>query len=137
MKLILILTTLLAFAFTAPAQSEFSDPEKMAELKKLLSLDDEQVAYLQKIERGHKYSLSETVANSEQGEARNKAIKELMDQKQKQIEEVLNKEQLEKYNVYLQNERQERSRQARMDLQQARDESKKMDQKDLKEGEKQ
>lgn len=136
MKFILILTSLLVFAFTAHAQNEFSDPEKMETLKKLLSLEDEQVAYLQKIEMGHKHSLSETVANSE-GEARNKAVKELMAQKEKQIEEVLTKEQLEKYKVYISEQRAERSRQARMELQQAREESRKVDQKDPKEGGKQ
>lgn len=137
MKFVLILISMLAFAYTAQAQNEFSDPEKMEELKKLLSLEDEQVAYLQKIEIGHKHSLSEAVANSEQGEARNQAIKDLMAQKQKQIEEVLNKEQLEKYNIYLKEQRMERSRQARMELHEAREESKKMDQKNLKEGGKQ
>lgn len=137
MKLVLILTSLLAFAFSAQSQSEFSDPEKMEELKKLLSLEDEQVAYLQRIEVSHKHNLSKVVTESEQGEVRNKAIKDLMTQKQEQIEGVLNKEQLEKYNVYLQEQRMERSRQARMELHEAREESKKVDQKNLKEGEKQ
>jgi hypothetical protein len=137
MKFILILTTILTFSFAAQAQNDFTNPERMEELKKLLSLEDEQVAYLQKIEIGFRHSMSETVSNTEQGEERNKKIKDLMAQKQTQIEEVFTAEQLTKYNEYVKAQRMERSRAASRDLQQAREESIKLNTEDLKEGGKQ
>lgn len=90
------------FAQTEP-QTDFAK-----ELLKIMELDEQQIAILDKIEIGHQTMLARAVSDNQDKSARNEAIRDINSNKEQMIAETLTEKQYEKYKQHVKKQREMR-----------------------------